>query len=217
MLRKEWVWSVWFRMTLLGSHLVLFIAVKKPVLVVPWKNTAIVKPSFPATSRVVLLSSATYATNPSQLQEIPSLSNLFLFWPSLPLLLDWLGIGLPCLASNHLTDLRTNTLTWMSLNSKFLLVGGRLTQLVSSFFYILTCILLLNTPEINYLHYLIEVNHQTSHFGQVYGVHIDGRKILGTEKFEVPLYNSWLIHFVIHEIEKKIRFWKSIYWAFQWH
>ena len=95
---------------LLGSYLVLFIAVKKPVFVVPCKNTAIVKPSFPATSRVVLLSTATYATNPSQLQEITSLSNLFLFWPSLPLLLDWLGIGLRCLASNHLTDLRTNTL-----------------------------------------------------------------------------------------------------------
>ena len=102
----------------------------------------------------------------------------------------------------------------MSLNSKFLLVGGRLTQLVSSFFYILTCILLLNTPEINYLHYLIEVNHQTSHFGQVYGVHIDGRKILGTEKFEVPLDNSWLIYFVIHEIEKNNQILEEHKWGF---
>ena len=48
-------------------------------------------------------------------------------------------------------------------------------------------ILLLNTLEINYLHYLIEVNPQSSHLGYFWGAYFDLIKILGVDKVEVPI------------------------------
>ena len=62
----------------------------------------------------------------------------------------------------------------------------------------------MNTTEINYLHHLIEVNDQNSHLGRVYGVHVDRNKILGMEKFDVPLDLAFLTPPFVNGIEEKI-------------
>ena len=48
-------------------------------------------------------------------------------------------------------------------------------------------ILLLNTLEINYLYYLIEINPKISPLGHVLAVNFDQLSILGVGKVEVPL------------------------------
>ena len=65
-----------------------------------------------------------------------------------------------------------------------------------------TWILLLNTPEMNYLHHLIELNDQNSHLGWVHGAHVDQNKILGMEKFEVPLDWTFLTHVLFMKLRK---------------
>ena len=70
-------------------------------------------------------------------------------------------------------------------------------------FNICTWILLLNTPEMNYLHCLTKVNDQNSHLGWVYGVHVDWNKKLGMENFEVPLDLTFLAHVLFTKLRKE--------------